>query len=376
MATHDTHPSSGPGAGAEAPRELPAEAAPDTDPLSPLPRLARMMALATPAGSQGTPVSSGFRGLDRLLPAGGVCRGSLVEWIGGPASGAASLAFAVACRLLAARAGIAGNGSAGAGLAGTLVVVDRRGRFHPPALLAWLAAANQASESRSAKHAGSVKGFMSSRGTGPLVVVRPSRDEDEIWAIDQALRCPGVTAVVAWPERATSTTLRRWQVGARAGGAVGLLVRPTQARREPSWAQARLAVTTLDSLDGSLRPAPAGAAGEPPPAVRLVPSLAVRRLCVRLVEGPWACEGPPDARAAEVALDLATGREAFATGREAFATGREAFQNGRVGRGDRAGAEGSGSPVAPEGERGGRGDGRPVRPDGRTLPGGVQCRAS
>ena len=326
-----------------------------------------MMALAAPAASQGVPVTSGFRGLDRLLPAGGVCRGSLVEWIGGPASGAASLALAVACRLLAARAGT--HGVVAAGQAGMLVVIDRRGRFHPPALLVWLAAAGLVPEDRSVGNVRRAGRPEPARGPGPLVVVRASRDEDEIWAIDQALRCPGVTAVVAWPERATSTTLRRWQVGARTGGAVGLLVRPTQARREPSWAQARLDVTTLDSVDAAFRPAPAGASGEPPPPVRLVPSLAVRRLCVRLVDGPWACEGPPDARAAEVALDLATGREAFATG-------REALHGGRGGRVDRAGVEEGSGPVAPESERGGRADGRSVRPDGRTLPGGVQCRAS
>lgn len=344
MATHDTHPSSGSEPGPESSPRPRAE----SDPLSPLPQLARMMALAAPAAARQPAVSSGFRGLDRLLPAGGVCRGSLVEWIGGPASGAASLALAVACRLLAPHAGTSGA-AVGAGPAGTLVVVDRRGRFHPPALLTWLAAAGRVSE---AKNGTGVRPVPAG-GVGPLVVVRPARDEDEIWAIDQALRCPGVTAVVAWPQRATSTTLRRWQVGARAGGAVGLLVRPTQARREPSWAQARLDVTTLDAVDAALRPV-AAVSGEPAAPVRLVPSLAVRRLCVRLVEGPWTCEGPPDARAAEVALDLATGREAFATGREAFASGRE------------------GSPS----ERGGRADDRSVRADGRVLPGGVQCRAS
>ena len=52
-------------------------------------------------------VSSGFRPLDALLPAGGVRPGSLVEWLAegdaGPGGGgAATLAFAVACRLAAA----------------------------------------------------------------------------------------------------------------------------------------------------------------------------------------------------------------------------------------------------------------------------------
>ena len=72
---------------------------------------------------------SGFRGIDRLLPAGGIGSGSLIEWIGGPASGAATLAFAVAGRLRAARP---------EGTAGPILVVDRQERFHPPAVMPWL----------------------------------------------------------------------------------------------------------------------------------------------------------------------------------------------------------------------------------------------
>jgi hypothetical protein len=72
---------------------------------------------------------SGFRGIDRLLPAGGIGSGSLIEWIGGPASGAATLAFAVAGRLRVARP---------EGAAGPILVIDRQGRFHPPAVMPWL----------------------------------------------------------------------------------------------------------------------------------------------------------------------------------------------------------------------------------------------
>lgn len=118
-------------------------------------------------------VASGFAAVDSLLPAGGLRRGSLVEWLaGGDAAagdvaggaGAVSLALAVGCRLAGAAAGPR-----------TIVVVDRAGWFHPPAVLPWLGDSRQ------------------------LVVARPSSDDDEIWAIDQALRCPGVAAVVAWP---------------------------------------------------------------------------------------------------------------------------------------------------------------------------------
>ena len=114
-------------------------------------------------------VSSGLRRLDPLLPGGGVRRGSLIEWLAdGEGSGATTLAGLVACRLTAASS------------ARTIVVVDRRGWFHPPALMPWLAR-----QPAPGHH-------------GPrLIVARPAGDDDEIWAIDQALRCSGVAAVVA-----------------------------------------------------------------------------------------------------------------------------------------------------------------------------------
>jgi len=348
-----------------------------------LARLSRLTASPEASAATGTPVSSGFRALDRLLPAGGICRGSLVEWIGGPASGATALAFAVACRLVAARRAEAGGRGGPPARGGTIIVVDRRGRFHPPAVLPWVEASQGGPSTPLPSPAHDTP-------PGALVVVRPARDEDEIWAIDQALRCPGVTAVVAWPQHATSTVLRRWQVGARSGGAVGLLVRPPRTRREPSWAQARLAVTALPSTeargaapfgpgslsrpaDAVLRPAsallrPAGA--EATSGVRLVPSLAVRRLRISLVEGPWACAILPEACGVEIALDLATGRETFGAGGEALSDRRAAS-------GDGTGAgPGPSVSIVPEGERVPRGVGRVVRPDSRTSPGGVSCRAS
>jgi protein ImuA len=225
-------------------------------------------------------VSSGFRPLDDLLPAGGVRPGSLVEWLAEGSArvtggGAASLAVAVACRLAAA----GGGGDAGeAARPRTIVVVDRTGWFHPPAVLPWLG-----DERR-------------------LVVARPSRDDDEIWAIDQALRCTGVAAVVAWP-RATarrpgmsrgsrstgslqqwSVAMRRWQLAAASSGAVGLFVRPGEARGEPSWAEARIAVA----------PQPGG-------------TLTERRLRLTLAGGSWSAATAGGERAVEVMLDLSRG---------------------------------------------------------------------
>jgi hypothetical protein len=226
-------------------------------------------------------VSTGFRQLDALLPAGGVRPGSLIEWLPdgdtvATGCGAATFAFAVACRLAAADSV---NDAGGPARPRTIVVVDRTRWFHPPAVLPWLT-----DERR-------------------LVVARPTRDEDEIWAIDQALRCTGVAAVLAWP-RATigrgsrttrglrsaeslqqwSTATRRWQLAAAASGAVGLFVRPRAAVGDPSWAESRIVVSARS--DGTL---------------------VERRLRLTLAGGNWSAAVAGGQRTADVVFDVTRG---------------------------------------------------------------------
>lgn len=147
-------------------------------------------------------VSLGCAALDRLLPAGGLGPGTLVEWLeadGG--GGAGSLALAAA-----RQACLAG---------GLLVVLDRARRFYPPVLAAW--------------------GFSLDR----VVVVRPERSEDEIWAADQALRCPAVAAVWGAFEWIGAVDFRRLKLAAEEGGTLGLLRRPARLLGQPTWADAQ-----------------------------------------------------------------------------------------------------------------------------------------
>jgi hypothetical protein len=263
-------------------------------------------------------ISSGFPSLDALLPAGGVRRGSLIECLlakpdcplakpvprsgtagsgtagsgtagsgaagsGAAGSGGATLACAIACQLAGAIG--AGGGTTGGG---TIIIVDRSGWFHPPAVLPWLAA---------------------SSGGARLIVARPAHDDDELWAIDQALRCPGVTAVVAWPQatqsgatqgganavrRQRTSVMRRWQLAARVSGAVGLIVRSAAVRGEPCWSEARIAVTPLPSVPGGQS------------------CLLERRLHLERVGGIW-CGGAADRlQAVEIVFDVSRGCESAA----------------------------------------------------------------
>ena len=147
-------------------------------------------------------LSTGWPPLDRLLPGGGLRRGSLVEWLAPePGSGAALLAWQAAQQ--AAQQG------------GAIVVLDRRREVYPPALAAWGVALER------------------------VIFVQPENARDEGWAWDQALRCPGVAAVWGWVERVDDSLFRRWQLSAEASGCLGLLLRPGAARTGPTWADVR-----------------------------------------------------------------------------------------------------------------------------------------
>jgi hypothetical protein len=154
------------------------------------------------------PVPSGCGPLDQLLPERGFRRGTLIEWLAeGQGSGAETLALGVARE--ACRQG------------GALVVLDDTREFYPPAAAGLKIALEQ------------------------MVVVQAGSATDNAWALDQALRCPGVAAALAWPEKLEGRAFRRLQLAAEEGGALGLLVRPECARHEPSWAEVRLLIEPL-----------------------------------------------------------------------------------------------------------------------------------
>lgn len=157
--------------------------------------------------------STGCPPLDRRLPRQGLARGSLVEWLADePGAGATTLALIAARE--AQRAG------------GATVVIDRARGFYPPAAAAWRL------------------------DLASTIVVHPRSEADERWALDQALRCEHVAAVLAWPRRLDDVTFRRLQLAAEASGAVGLLVRGAAAEREPSWAELRLLVSPRAAPSG------------------------------------------------------------------------------------------------------------------------------
>src|SRR5262245_58681061 len=153
------------------------------------------------------PISTGSPALDRLLPASGLRRGTLVEYLASTSgSGAGTLAFAAAREACC-------EGRA-------FVVVDGS-YFYPPAAAAW------------------------EIDLSAMLVLRPASEADTLWALDQALRCPGVGAVWARCDRLDVRDFRRLQLAAECGGTLGLLMRPARQRGQPTWADVQWEVRSV-----------------------------------------------------------------------------------------------------------------------------------
>ncbi len=154
-------------------------------------------------------ISTGIDLFDRFLPDGGWQPGTLVEWLGDEGSCAGTAALASVLPLLKH---------------GALVVVDERLTFYPPALQSLVIDLQR------------------------IVFVRPAKQIDALWAVEQSLRCRGVAATCCWLDRPSDQVLRRLQLAAETGSGVGLLLRPMSAQLQPSWAHLRLLVQPLPSV--------------------------------------------------------------------------------------------------------------------------------
>jgi cell division inhibitor SulA len=75
-------------------------------------------------------------------------------------------------------------------------------------------------------------------------VIRPRTPRDALWAAEQCLRSGACDAVLCWPQHADDRALRRLQVAAETGQALGFAFRPIKAAMNPSPAALRIALET------------------------------------------------------------------------------------------------------------------------------------
>lgn len=80
-----------------------------------------------------------------------------------------------------------------------------------------------------------------------LIVLRPKRSTEAIWALEQAVRCRGFAAVLWRAVRPTLRHLRRLQHACEQYDTLGLLLRAETTRRQPTAARTRLRVTATDA---------------------------------------------------------------------------------------------------------------------------------
>jgi protein ImuA len=147
--------------------------------------------------------------VDAALPGGGLSRAAVHEVLAAEPGAAAGF-----CALVLARAG------------GTVLWIAAEPDAWPPGLARF--------------------------GLSPadLVLVQAPRPVDGLWAMEEALRCPGVAGALLVLRTLDLTAARRLQLAAEAGGAVGLLLRPDE-EGEAGGASAALTRWRIGALAGT-----------------------------------------------------------------------------------------------------------------------------
>jgi protein ImuA len=171
----------------------------------------------------GPTLSLDLEAIDRALPGGGLPRGCLHELCGEP-DRAAAAGFAAALLGRLSRDG-------------HTVWIGPRDDLFAPGLRA--------------------QGLPPER----LIVVRAGPRDARLWALEEALRSPGLAAVLAEVDRLTLTQSRRLQLAAEAKGVTAFLLRPPEACETSSAAVTRWRITALPE---AAKREPASRTWEPP----------------------------------------------------------------------------------------------------------------
>ncbi len=154
--------------------------------------------------------------LESVLPGGRLQEGSLVELLSAcPGAGACELAFQMVKQLQQERL--------------TPVLIDSDREFFAPGA--------------------AQLGIDLER----LIVVRTRSLSEQLWAIEQTLRCEGRTVLLSLLERIPANTYRRLKLAAERGKGIGLFWRTASLRTSPSWADHRLLIEPAPSPSRSRR---------------------------------------------------------------------------------------------------------------------------
>ncbi|MFT5300563.1 MAG: protein ImuA [Mariniblastus sp.] len=172
--------------------------------------------------ADGIRVSSGCSAIDRLLPSNGYQRGTLIQWLTSGGHGADYLS------LLAARQACLDGGA--------LVLFDPLNQLYPPAIAAIGINLDNLIILRT-RGSGHAHTQTTQRHAASSANHTTESQNDLLWSIDQALRCPAVAAVWGPLAQINERWFRRFQLSAESSGCLGMFVQPIRAARQPSWAE-------------------------------------------------------------------------------------------------------------------------------------------
>ncbi|KPK38590.1 MAG: hypothetical protein AMJ69_08055 [Gammaproteobacteria bacterium SG8_47] len=79
------------------------------------------------------------------------------------------------------------------------------------------------------------------------ILLQIETPDDQLWAIEQALRSGSCGAVLAWPQRIAPRQLRRLQLAAEMGSALGIVFRSLEVQHQHSPAALRLRLAAAAS---------------------------------------------------------------------------------------------------------------------------------
>ncbi|MGE5609490.1 MAG: ImuA family protein [Bacillota bacterium] len=161
---------------------------------------------------RGNVFTTGLQAVDELAPGGAFSYGAIHELLSEPGEG---LPLFVATMLARAARGSRNE---------AVVWSDPQGKsggVYPPALAA--------------------AGIPLER----LFLLHPKARAEEVWAVAECLRCPGVHATVAHLGKLSRIEARRLQLAAEMGGGVGILLRPSGSMSEEYAAATRWVVRRM-----------------------------------------------------------------------------------------------------------------------------------
>lgn len=146
-----------------------------------------------------------------------------------------------------------------------------------------------------------------------LLWVQSAAAAQRLWATEQALRCAGVDAVLAWLPQARADQLRRLQMAASEYNRLLFVMRPSAARQESSPAVLRLALEPEGALAGvaahvdHLRVHILKRRGPPLEQAVHVPACEpALALLLAALHSPWPLPAPPHAASLEPLPSLPT----------------------------------------------------------------------